>query len=111
MEITEKIIFFDSDAEFEDFSIAPVGVVTRDEKGNYFFGGDYSDLYKKYIEEGKSFVIKDVNSVIYKRQCITKRVAVPKDLNSPRHDYLVQLPAKNLLDYYLFTISKKKKES
>ena len=54
MEITEKIIFFDSDAEFEDFSIAPVGVVTRDEKGNYFFGGDYSDLYKKYIEEGKS---------------------------------------------------------
>ena len=43
----DDCLSFESDEEFEDFCIAPFADVKKDEKGNYFYKGDYSDIYKK----------------------------------------------------------------
>lgn len=96
-----KIFFFESDDEFTDFCIAPYAVVKRSSEGTLFVEGQYSDMYKKYIEQGKTFIIKDENSQVYKRQCVSKRVPVKID-DFPSYDRLtlVQLPVQNLKPYF-----------
>jgi hypothetical protein len=96
-----KIFFFESDDEFTDFCIAPYAVVKRSSEGTLFVEGQYSDMYKKYIEQGKTFIIKDENSQVYKRQCVNKRVPVKID-DFPSYDRLtlVQLPVQNLKPYF-----------
>ena len=101
IENENNIIFFESDDEFTDFCIAPYAVVKRLSDGTPFVEGQYSDMYKKYIEQGKTFIIKDENSRVYKRQCVTKRVPVKID-DLPSYDRLtvVQLPVQNLEEYF-----------
>lgn len=96
-----NIFFFESDDEFTDFCIAPYAVVKRSSEGTLFVEGQYSDMYKKYIEQGKTFIIKDENSQVYKRQCVNKRVPVKID-DFPSYDRLtlVQLPVQNLEPYF-----------
>ena len=96
-----NIFFFESDDEFTDFCIAPYAVVKRSSDGTLFVEGQYSDMYKKYIEQGKTFIIKDENSQVYKRQCVSKRVPVKID-DFPSYDRLtlVQLPVQNLKPYF-----------
>ena len=101
IENENNIIFFESDDEFTDFCIAPYAVVKRSSDGTLFVEGQYSDMYKKYIEQGKTFIIKDENSQVYKRQCVNKRVPVKID-DFPSYDRLtlVQLPVQNLEPYF-----------
>jgi hypothetical protein len=101
IENENNIIFFESDDEFTDFCIAPYAVVKRSSDGTLFVEGQYSDMYKKYIEQGKTFIIKDENSQVYKRQCVSKRVPVKID-DFPSYDRLtlVQLPVQNLEPYF-----------
>ena len=96
-----NIFFFESDDEFTDFCIAPYAVVKRSSDGTLFVEGQYSDMYKKYIEQGKTFIIKDENSQVYKDQCVRKRVPVKID-DFPLYDRLplVQLPVQNLEPYF-----------
>lgn len=96
-----NIFFFESDDEFTDFCIAPYAVVKRSSEGTLFVEGQYSDMYKKYIEQGKTFIIKDENSQVYKRKCVSKRVPVKID-DFPSYDRLtlVQLPVQNLKPYF-----------
>ena len=96
-----NIFFFESDDEFTDFCIAPYAVVKRSSEGTLFVEGQYSDMYKKYIEQGKTFIIKDENSQVYKRQCVSTRVPVKID-DFPSYDRLtlVQLPVQNLEPYF-----------
>ena len=96
MEIKKNIIYFDSDMEFEDFCIAPYAVVKRSANGTLFVEGQYSDMYKKYIEEGKTFVIKDEDSRVYKHQCVSKRVSV----QGTGRCATVQLPVQNVEEYF-----------
>ena len=73
MEIRDNVILFESDEEFTDFCVAPYAQVITDEKGNREgYKSDYSEMYKKYLEQGMIFKIKDEDSVVYKRQCVTK---------------------------------------
>ena len=96
-----NIFFFESDDEFTDFCIAPYAVVKRSSDGTLFVEGQYSDMYKKFIGQGKTFIIKDENSQVYKRQCVSKRVPVKID-DFPSYDRLtlVQLPVQNLKPYF-----------
>lgn len=94
-----ETIYFESDDEFTDFCVAPYAVIKQSESGVYYYHGEYSDLYKKAIEEGKKFVIKDENSQVYKHQRVCKRVLVPKAddfAKRMRKDVLVQLHVENL---------------
>ena len=101
MEIKKNIISFDSDKKFEDFCIAPYAAVKRSANGTLFVEGQYSDMYKKYIEEGKTFIIKDEDSQVFKHQCISKRVPVKVDgFPSYNRLTLVQLPVQNLEEYF-----------
>ena len=92
----KNIVFFESDDEFTDFCIAPYAVVKRSADGTLSVEGQYSDMYKKYIEEGKTFVIKDEDSRVYKHQCVSKRVPV----QSTGRSATVQLPVQNLEQYF-----------
>ena len=76
MDIINDTVYFESDAEFEDFCIAPYITIKT---GDTSYHGDYSDQYKQYLEEGKSFVIMDKDSVVYKHMCASKLVPVLLD--------------------------------
>ena len=106
-------IFFESDEEFEDFCVAPYATIKQSENGTNYCAGDYSDIYKECVKEGKLFVIKDRNSKVYKRKAVTKRVPL-NDPNSParrRETVPVQLKVQNMKQWYpLMEKMLKKKE-
>lgn len=97
----DNILYFESDEEFTDFCIAPYAEIKKSENGNLYVAGDYSDEYKKSIEQDKKFIIKDENSQVYKRQCVCKRVPVYNNgvRVTSREDYAIQLSVKNLEEY------------
>ncbi len=106
-----ETIYFESDDEFTDFCVAPYAVIKQSESGAYYYHGEYSDLYKKAIEEGKKFVIKDENSQVYKHQRVCKRVLVPKAddfAKRMRKDVLVQLHVENLDEWDPWRENKKR---
>ena len=92
--------YFNSDAEFEDFCVAPYAVVKQSERGGLYYTGEYSDEYLECIEKGTKFVIRDEDSKVYKRQCVTKRVPVMYEGRPLGRDALVQLCVENLEPYY-----------
>ena len=97
MEIINNTVYFESDTEFEDFSIAPyISVKT----GDTSYDGDYSELYKQYLAEGKTFVIMDEDSVVYKRMCVSKRVPVMLDGSPMGIVRCVQLSVENLEPWF-----------
>ena len=96
------IIYFDSDAEFEDWAVAPYATIKYKKNRNIpYTSGDLSNEYKAAIEEGKRFVIKDEDSVVCKRGCVCKRVPLKIEA-SPTYnrDVLVQLSVDNLEPYF-----------
>ena len=96
------IIYFDSDAEFEDWAVAPYATIKYKKNRNIpYTSGDFSNEYKAAIEEGKRFVIKDEDSVVCKRGCVCKRVPLKTEI-SPlyKRDVLVQLSVDNLDPYF-----------
>ena len=77
MKTINDFILFESDQEFVDFCLAPYGVVVYPENGTPpYYTGVYSENYKNAIIEGKTFIIKDKNSVVYKHMCVAKRVPI-----------------------------------
>ena len=96
MEESNNTIYFESDDEFTEFCVAPYAVVKQSEKGTYYVEGEYSDEYLDCIEQGKTFVIKDEDSVVFDRQCVSKRVSV----QGTSRTTLVQLPVENLEEYW-----------
>ena len=98
MLIMNNTVYFESDVEFEDFSIAPY--ISIKQGATSVPNGDYSDLYKQYLAEGKSFVIMDEDSIIYERQVVSKRVPVKMDGRLIERDYQVQLCVKNLEPWF-----------
>ena len=102
MEIKDNIVFFESDEEFTDFCVAPYARL-KDEDGVVYYKGEYSEMYKKYLQQGMIFMIKDEDSVVCKRQCVCKRVPVIADEGlhvRPNRDVPIQLPVENLEEYY-----------
>ena len=97
MDIVNNTVYFESDAEFEDFCIAPYITVKT---GDTSYHGDYSDLYKQYLEEGKSFVIMDDDSVVYNRMSASKRVPVLLDGKPMGMDRCAQVRVKNLEPWF-----------
>lgn len=109
MEEIGNIIYFNSDDEFTDFCVKPYATVVYPQNGNPFIESDYSDEYKRCLSQGKSFVIKDEDSVVYKRQCVCKRVPIKVEWDpSYRRDTLVQLPVQNLKMYFDFPGKKRR---
>ena len=97
----DDILFFESDEEFTDFCVAPFAEIKKSENGDFYVVGDYSDEYKKCIEQGKKFIIKDEDSQVFKRHCVTKRVPVFNNgvRVTTREDYPIQLSVKNLEEF------------
>lgn len=101
MEISNNTYYSKSDAEFEDFCIAPYATIEKSSRGDaYYVQGHYSDEYKGAVSKGVSFVIMDEDSVVYKRQCVCKRVPLMMDGVGLRRDTLVQLDVENLKPWF-----------
>ena len=96
------IIYFSSDAEFEDWAVAPYATIKYIENSKIpYTSGDFSNAYKAAIEEGKRFVIKDEDSVVFKRGCVCKRVPLKIEaFPTYNRDVLVQLSVDNLEPYF-----------
>ena len=97
------IIPFESDEEFTDFCVAPYAYIERNDNGVFYTHGDYSDEYKQCIEQGKRFVIKDEDSVVFERKQVSKRVPVKSllpDVSIPDRTCNVQLEVQNLEPYF-----------
>ena len=56
------------------------------------------------VEDGKTFVIKDESSKVYKRQCVCKRVQVRDGDAVLNRDVLIQLSVQNLEDYFDYSL-------
>ena len=96
METKENIIYFESDEEFEDFCVAPYGVIEYDKTVFASWKGVYSDQYNNAIQKGMRFVIKNEDSIVYKHMCVTKRVPIQGTSRTAQ----VQLTVQNLEPYY-----------
>jgi hypothetical protein len=94
METIDNIIHFESDEEFEDFCIAPYGVINNGTIPTW--KGVYSDQYKDAIQKGMTFIIKDEDTVVFKRKCVSKRVPI----QGTGRNALVQLSVQNLEPYF-----------
>ena len=105
MEILDDVIYFDSDDEFTDFCLEPYGIL--DSNANTYYG-KYSDLYKKYLAEDKTFVIKDFDSKVSDRRCVCKRVPIKGTGIQPDPVRLVQMSVQNIEFFNPFFYRKRK---
>ena len=98
----QEIMFFESDEEFTDFCVKPYAVIEMGDDNRAHISGDYSEQYLQSVAEGKEFVIKDEDSVVFKRQCVCKRVPVKGVGVYARRGQttLVELPVENLRQYW-----------
>lgn len=97
-----EVRYFASDEEFEDFCIAPYAEIKQTSSGVGYVGGNYSEEYLECIKNGVKFIIRDEDSVVYKRQCVSKIAPVMHNGSFLGRDTLVQLKVKNLEPYFGF---------
>lgn len=98
----ENIRYFASDQEFEDFCVAPYAKIKETANGVMRVSGNYSEEYLDCIENGVKFIIRDEDSVVYKHQCVCKRVPVMHNGKFLGRDAMVQLKVENLEPYFDF---------
>lgn len=66
----KQFIYFDTDDDFYKFCVVPSVIVNEDEMSYDF---DLSPAYYNALADDKYFVIKDMNSNIYKNGCVSYR--------------------------------------
>ena len=71
MRVKGNSICFDNDDEFYTFAVEPGIVIRETESGIKYSDVNFTKAYNKAIEENKSFIICDENSLVAKRQCIS----------------------------------------
>ena len=92
-----QIKHFKSDSEFADYCLAPYAEIITTESGHLAVDCKYSKEYLQDIEQGVQFVIEDNDSVVYKHQCVCKRLPVMHEGVLLRgRSSLIQLPVTNL---------------
>ena len=98
METKGNYLIFDTDNEFTDFCLAQdaAGIIVEDSKT----GTMSVQLYLRCLEEEKTFVIKEKDSAVCRRGCVSKRV--PVMYNGPPlqgQTTLIQLNVENVEEY------------
>ena len=102
MVYNKSVRYFASDQEFEDFCVAPYAEIRETDSGVMYVSGNYSKEYLECLEAGVKFIIRNENSVVYKRQCVCKRVPVMHNGSLLGRDTLVQLKVNNPEPYFDF---------
>lgn len=105
----KKYMFFNSDEEFTDFCFAPFATVKLSDKGTPVgTQWDYSSKYKQCIEADVHFVIRDINSQVFKHKSVEKRLPLVLEGN-PQYEetVLAQLKVSNLDNYAPFLFREK----
>ena len=103
-----EVLFFEDDAEFEEFCIAPYVTICRSESGDLYTKGDYSDSYKECVKKGVQFMIKNTDSKVFRRQVACRRVPLVGEGVLRDRNVMVQLPVNHMLDYWEYLNSIRK---
>lgn len=77
----EKCYLFEDDDEFMEFAVNPSVKISVTPKGTPYYDWDFSNQYKKALEDGDSFKINDENSKVKKRGCATWKLISKKVKN------------------------------
>lgn len=101
-----QVILFDNDKDFLAFCVDPVAVIDMDKDGNpYAYHGQYTEMYRKCLDAGMKFGIRDEDSFVNKHKVANTRVLVPEGFNQLRKDVNVQFPVQGIEEledwYYL----------
>jgi len=70
-----NILFFDTDDDFYNFCVDPCIVPVKDTlpdgTENYYTTFNFTNDYNDAVAQGKTFIIKNENSQIFKRGCVS----------------------------------------
>jgi hypothetical protein len=66
-----QIRCFDNDEDFYNYCVDPRIVPMQSEKGYYYTTFNFTPQYIDDVENGIKFMIKDENSQIFKRGCVS----------------------------------------
>ena len=109
METKGNYLIFDTDNEFTDFCLAQdaAGIIVEDSKTGTMsvqfqqpWERNYSELYLRCLEEEKTFVIKEKDSAVCRRGCVSKRVPVMYNgAQLQGQTTLIQLNVENVEEY------------
>lgn len=69
-----KIIEFNNDDEFTNWALAPSYTTIVNDLGNRCFDVLYTDAYLNAVKEDYIFDIKDEDSLIVKRGCVSRGI-------------------------------------
>jgi len=67
---TSTIRYFDNDDDFYNYCVDPRIVPMKSEEGFYYTTFNFTPQYLSDVKDGVKFVIKDVNSKIFKHQAV-----------------------------------------
>ena len=77
MKEINNTLYFESDDEFYGWCVVPKleckKYINRDNKESQYCDFNLTFEYEKAVKEGKQFIIKDVDSKIYKHGCVSYR--------------------------------------
>lgn len=68
-----NIRYFDNDEEFYTYCVEPKLVTVDSGEGYYYSTFNFTQQYLDDVANGKKFIIKDENSQIFKRGCVSYR--------------------------------------
>lgn len=95
-----QVILFDNDEDFLAFCVEPVAV---DKDGKPY--GQFTELYRKCLDAGMKFGIREEDSFVNNNKVANTRVLVPEGFNQLRKDVNVQMPVQGIEEleygYYL----------
>jgi len=83
-----KVIIFENDADFEAYAIDPTYRIKTSDKGTQYYNWSFTDAYTTETANGSKFLIKERNSKIVKRGCVTHGTISKKVNNVFRYSKL-----------------------
>jgi len=101
-----QVILFDNDEDFLAFCVDPVAVIDMDKDGNpYAYHGQFTEMYRKCLDAGMKFGIREEDSFVNKNKVADTRVLVPEGFNQLRKAANVKMPVQGIEEleygYYL----------
>ena len=88
LEPCPKVMCFENDDEFFDFAVNPLIRVMEDPKsGTHYYDYDLTTNYNDALKDNVEFIIRDPNSLISKRNCVSYKLISKKIQNMHPYYY------------------------
>lgn len=85
MKIKDNVIYFLNDKEFYDACVNPNVKIHQSQDNTFYYDIEFTAFYKNAINSGKTFIIKDEDSIIFKHQAVHLRGVTAEVENLKRY--------------------------